>query len=147
MVPFGGLGSFGRLRSTSCTLRRSSGGFGSSSRYLLYPSAASGYLRRFFGGFGLPSENLLYPSVSPVRRTGGAGGLPLRQAPRGRCLASSWLKPRLNFGGVQAYRPLQSGEALLIVFCYNEIFREVHCRWCYIVSRDECVSLGIVRGD
>ena len=111
MVPFGGLGSFGRLRSTSCTLRRSSGGFGSSSRYLLYPSAASGYLRRFFGGFGLPSENLLYPSVSPVRRTGGAGGLPLRQAPRGRCLASSWLKPRLNFGGVQAYRPLQSGEA------------------------------------
>ena len=41
-VPFGGFGSFGRLRGTSCTLRWSSGGFGPPSGYLLYPSAASG---------------------------------------------------------------------------------------------------------
>lgn len=88
----------GRPRGISCSLRRPSGGFGP-------PSGTSCTLRRPFGGFGrfrgiscTLRRGILFV-FGVARQAGGAGGLPLRQAPRGRCLASSRLKPRLNPGG------------------------------------------------
>ena len=105
------------------------GGFGPPSDTFGYPSGASDevYLRRSSGDFGrrlslLTFRRLLViirvASVVSVllRLVSGAGGLPLRQAPRGRRLASSGLKPRLCPEGSRHTVPFSPAKLLCCCF-------------------------------